>query len=162
VGLFSLSRQITDKNARKECSIRGFSILSLISHLIIEQHVTETEYLKALLTKPRIGDNERKIFTYLLLTNFHRQISVRYNPLFLLCDPRKFTFCAYLCRFLFLFFLSLSFLYACIGVVLQVHTVCRMLMPIRNLGLHSVFRVRAVSCVNLNMQTQAGRDLDSL
>jgi hypothetical protein len=46
--------------------------------------------------------------------------------------------------------------------VLEVYTVCRMLMPIRNLGLHSVFRVHAVSCVNLNMEMQAGRDLDCL
>jgi len=60
------------------------------------------------------------------------------------------------------FFLSLSLLYTYIGVVLRVHTVSHMLMPIRNLGLHTVFRVRAVSCVNLNMEIQAGRDLDSL
>ena len=59
-------------------------------------------------------------------------------------------------------FLSFSLFYTYIGVVLQVHTVSHMLMPIRNLGLHTVFRVRAVSCVNLNMDIQAGRDLDSL
>lgn len=60
------------------------------------------------------------------------------------------------------FFISFSLFYTCIGVVLQVHAVSHLLMPIRNLGLHTVFRVRAVSCVNLNMEIQAGRDLDSL
>ena len=74
----------------------------------------------------------------------------------------KSTFCVYLCRLPVLFFLSFSLFYSYIGVVLQVHTVSHMLMPIRNLGLHAVFRVRAVSCVNLNMEIQAGRDLDSL
>jgi len=57
--------QITENNARNECSIRGFSILSHTYHLIIEQRLTETEYLKELLTKPRTGANERKIYMYI-------------------------------------------------------------------------------------------------
>ena len=98
MGLFDLARQITDNNAQNECSIRFFFlILSHTYHLSIEQRVTETEYLKALLTKPRIGANERKIYTYLSLKNFHRQISLCNNPHSLIGDPRKFTFCGYLC-----------------------------------------------------------------